>query len=115
MGRINSSVTMHLGEYRELNVSVQNSAGSAIDLSNVTSITWAMAQNENSTSLLTKSYPNNGIGIDTPANGIFTVVLSGVDTSSLSPGNYYHEAIYDLGGKTINALAGTIKLRPTII
>lgn len=115
MGKINSSITIQAGEYRELDVAVQNSAGSAIDLSSVTAIDWAMASTDRSTPVLTKSYPGSGIRIDTPANGIFTVVLSGVDTRNLLPGNYYQEAAYNLGGKTINTLVGTIRLRPTII
>lgn len=115
MGKINSSITMQAGEYREINVAVQNSSGAAIDLSSVTLIKWALAQTDRSAPLVVKSYPASGIRIDNPVNGIFTVVVSGVDTRSLTPGNYYQEAFYDQSGRTVNALVGTVRIRPTII
>lgn len=114
MASINSSLTVYQGEYKEILVTVQNSANQAIDLTNVRLIKWALSETEQSAVLLQKSFPASGI-THGGSNGIYTIVLSGVDTESLTPGVYYHEAQYDLGGKTVTSIVGSIRIRPTII
>jgi hypothetical protein len=115
MGNINSFVSMSQGEYKEILVQVQNSAGQPINISGITAINWAMALTENDAPILTKSYPGSGILLSDPTNGYYSIILSGIDTTAVSPRTYYQTARYDLNGKTIESLVGTVRIRPTII
>lgn len=105
----NSFFTIYKGEYKEVVVSVQ------LDLTNARLIKWCLsAEDDDTTALLTKSYPASGI-IHSGSGGTFTIVLSGVDTTSLTPGLYVQRAYYDLNGKTVESVVGTVRIRPTII
>jgi hypothetical protein len=115
MTTANAAVTMMAGNYHEILVTVQNTVGNAIDLTNVRIIKWSLAVNENSDPVLEKSYPASGINLTDPTAGQFTIVLSGVETANITPRVYYQEANYDLYGKTVTALVGTLRIRPTII
>ncbi len=108
-----ANLMMFQGEYKSITVGVEVD-GVAVDLTNVDSIDWVMGVNENADASLTKTL-GDGIELTNAANGQFAIVLSGVDTSSLTPGVYYHQATYDLNGQTVQAIAGTIRIRPAII
>lgn len=102
--------------YHEIDITVVNSLGVAIALTDVGVIKWAMALDENNpTTLLEKSYPASGILLTNAGAGVFTVVISGVDTSGLGGGTYYQECKYQMYGQEVPTVKGTIKIDPTII
>lgn len=102
------------GEYRVITVNVTQDS-SPVDLSTASLIKWSVAQNERSNPVLTKSYPASGITIPSPEDGQFLIQIDSDDTSGLDPGLYYHEAIYVIDDRKIVAIAGALRIRPTII
>lgn len=106
--------SMIAGEYRALNVTVQQD-GLTVNLSGVQYVDWALAVNERSEPLFRKSYPTSGVLLSDPTNGVFTVEIDREDTAELEPGIYYHQAQYVINDQTITAFVGTVRIRPTII
>lgn len=103
------------GDYKSLAITVEDD-GSAVDLTNVTTIHWSVAATDAASGvLLQKSYPASGITLTDAANGVIAVVVSGVDTSNLAAGTYFQQLRYDLNAQTKTPRVGTIKIRPLVI
>jgi hypothetical protein len=83
MAALNQDFTKYRGDEFVLQFSVID----VVDLTGYTA-SWKMAVDENSTALVTKSSPSNGI------NFISNTILVEIDksnTNSLAEGKYYHE------------------------
>lgn len=109
MGKENQDFTTWKGNYRLINFYIS-------DVSTVTGGTaeWAMSlSNTGSTIILKTSVASTGI---TLSGKYVTVTLEPYDTSSLSPGLYYHELrLVDVVGQPTTPAIGTITLKPVII
>jgi len=102
--------------YKEIDITALDASGTAIDITNITLIKGGMAPHENASEvLLEKSYPASGIVLKDAGNGVYTVVISGVDTTDQGGDTYFQQSYNDDGGQIIVDMKGTIKIDPIII
>jgi len=107
---LNEDRAIFQGDDETLRVTVENENRETVDISGASSIEYGIF--DDSGSQLSKSL-NSGISITDGANGVFEVLISSGDTSSLS-GDFRHEAeIVD--GDTSTLFQGKIKIRETDI
>lgn len=104
---------MHAGNTRNLNYTVKDRTGAAVNLTGA-SITWRMAAARDGAALVSKS-TSSGITVTSAANGLFTVALAAADTATLEPGTYWHQAtVTDGSGNVVTILTDTMQILPLI-
>lgn len=101
------------GDFLEIEVTVRNEAGSPVDISDCTSIRYAISalskqQGPTGDALLTKSL-GSGVAITNGPAGIFIVTIDSGDTDAMA-GTYYHEAEIIDEGKVSTVFTGTISI-----
>ncbi|HMN10729.1 MAG TPA: BppU family phage baseplate upper protein [Bellilinea sp.] len=105
----NQNFEMYSGDTHHLDITVKNSNGMPVDLTGA-SITWAL-YDQAGTIQVTKT-SESGISLTDPANGVFRVTLSPIDTDTLA-GKYRHEAeITDVLGQVGTVTRGTATIKP---
>lgn len=106
------------GNDKQLNVTVLDENGSAVDLSGAT-IVWAVAINEKSKSRIFEYTSPTNITITDATVGKFRIDVQASDTEPLSIGrietSYYHEARMLVGGKKTTVMIGTITVLGNVI
>lgn len=113
MTATNQNFSMYAGDHATIRVTVTDSdAGGYKNIANAT-IKWGVYDEEGGTLILQKTTAT-AITITDGLNGAFTVALVPADTSTLTPGIYYHEAeITDEGGNVNTVLTGEYTLNPS--
>jgi len=110
--------SMHSGDDRVLEVTINDSAGSAVDISTAT-ITWALSRisttavEPKGAALLTKTLGAGVTLIDGP-NGRCDVALVEADTDDLA-GSFYHEMQIVISGDTSTVMYGTVTIKKDLI
>jgi len=108
-----NDVTLHSGDTLTLEVTVNDSSGSAVDLTAAT-FTWAMSKKSNSAvaprgaALLTKALAS-GVTLIDAATGRIDITLDPADTESLA-GTYYHELQMTDTGVVSTVLYGSVTI-----
>ena len=114
MTAINQNYTQHLGDSKDLVFSVFDSDGSPITtfLSGVSASKFVIKQYANSSENKVSKTLGSGITVNSGA-GTVTVALSSSDTSSLQPGEYYHELRIQTSSITATIATGTVVFKPS--
>ncbi len=87
-----SHLSVSRGDAKEYQVTVQDSAGTIIDLTNYTAKFTVRLNPLDTTAVIAKTTPSgSGIEITNPTGGILKIILSGTD-STIDPKKY----VYDL-------------------
>ena len=111
-----SDVTMYVGDYKILDISVVDENGAAVDVTNF-SIRWGMSKSVSRAKLIEKTNDyDGGIILVSGAPDKFQVIIEETDTEGFRSGDYYHEAeITDVGGHPSTVMSGTFTLLPTLL
>lgn len=111
MTAISQDFTIYAGNDVTPIFSLTNAAGTPIDISSVTEITWTAQRDLSSAAVLTKLKSTGGIVFVTDGtNGQFKVIISSGDTASLDD-FYIHEAtITDSSNKTSTVATGRLQV-----
>jgi len=109
MGKINQNFTMWKGNYREVNFFIEDISS----LDNCSAV-WACSLTVETTAIITKS---SSLSTQITLSGkMVTVILNPADTSTMSPGNYYHELrLVDASGNPSTPAIGTMELKGVLI
>ena len=113
-----SSISMHSGDTRVLEITVVDENQAAVDLS-AADVTWALSKKAadevlpKGSALLTKVV-GNGIAIVDAVTGRADVTIDPSDTEALA-GDFYHELQVVLGGAVSTVLYGTVTIVKDLI
>jgi hypothetical protein len=101
--------SMTRGDTKLIDVSVTEiSDGSATTISGAT-INWKATKSHRSSAVISKATGGSGIAIT--GTNTFRITLNAADTSSLTPGDYYHEAQVSFSdGEVATVLKGVMTL-----
>ena len=101
---------IHAGDDQAVMVTVKDEAGSVVDISGATEITWILKRSEgSSTDTLTKSKTGGGITITDGPGGVFEITVTSSDTAALQ-GLYYHKAVVTLASGKTTVLTGVVSV-----
>lgn len=108
---------MTAGDTKLIDVSVTEvSNNNPTDISSAT-IAWKVTRSlrPSATVSISKS-TSSGISITSGSGGTFRITLNAADTSSLTPGDYYHEAQVSFSdGEVATVLKGIMTLEPGLV
>lgn len=113
MTQIDQNVVMWQGDDHQIDFTVTDSAGAAVNIASASAIQWVLAASDTSAALVSKSLVS-GIGITNGPAGQFRVTLVPADTTALA-GNYYHEARVTISGVTSTVAVGEFVIHPTVL
>ncbi|WEK53335.1 MAG: hypothetical protein P0Y55_12145 [Candidatus Cohnella colombiensis] len=100
---------MFAGDSIQIEVAVTDK-GEAVYLTGTT-IKWALKRSVLKTANVALKTTASGIELTDPTDGKFQVTLNAIDTVSLKPGYYYHEAeITDASGNVSTIMTGTVAI-----
>ena len=108
-----NDITLHSGDSLKLEVTVNDSAGTALDVTNATFI-WALSKKDGSAiaprgaAILTKALAS-GVVINDGPTGRADITLDPADTTALA-GVYYHELQVTLGGNVSTVFYGSVTI-----
>jgi hypothetical protein len=108
--------TMTAGDDKSITVYVTDqTTGAAVDITSAT-IAWKATKSLRTTAVISKT-TSAGITITSGSGGIFTIALTPSNTSSLTPGDYRHEAQITFSGSGLVAtvLKGIMTLEPGLV
>lgn len=114
MTATNQNSTMYAGDHATIRITVTDSdnGGAAKNIAGAT-IKWGVYDEEGGILILEKTTAD-AVTITDGLNGICTVALVPADTSTLTPGIYYHEAeVTDADGNVNTVLTGEYTLNPS--
>jgi hypothetical protein len=109
--------TLYQNDDVTIQVTIRDENGDLVDVSGASAAQWIMRKYAGSTTAsITKTLAAAEIDVATSgASGIITIDILSADTTSLSPGEYYHELrITDAAGGDSTILVGHVNLKPTI-
>lgn len=90
---------------------VLNAAGTAVDISTSSNITWTLSRNAETATVLTKTKAAGQISFVTNgADGKFQVSLLKTDTAALSGYYFYTAAVLDAGGNPTTVATGRMQV-----
>lgn len=110
--------SMTVGDTKLLDVSVTEVSDGTPTVITSATIAWKATKSLRpaATVSISKSTGGSGITITSGSGGTFRVTLDPSDTSSLTPGDYYHEAqITFSGGEVATVLKGIMTLEPGLV
>lgn len=107
--------TITAGDTKLIDVSVTEvSDGSATVITGST-ISWKVAKSLRTAASITKT-TSSGITITSGSGGTFRITLNASDTSSLTPGDYYHEAQITFSDNEVaTVLKGIMTIEPGLV
>jgi len=113
-----SSISMHSGDTRKLQVTIVDESSAAVDLTSA-SIIWALSKKAadevlpRGSAIVTKSI-GDGITVIDAVTGRVDILIDSADTASLA-GDFYHEMQLTLGGSVSTVLYGTVTIVKDLI
>jgi hypothetical protein len=113
----NTEITMTAGDDKSIVVYVTDPAtGAAVDITSA-AVSWKVTKSLRSTAVISKATSGSGIAITSGSGGIFTITLAPSNTSTLTPGDYYHEAQITFSGTGLVAtvLKGIMTIEPGFV
>jgi len=103
------------GDTKLIDVSVtEQSDGTPTTITSST-IAWKVAKSIRTSAVISKTTAS-GISITSGSGGTFRITLDAADTSSLDPGDYYHEAqITFADSEVATVLKGIMTIEPGLV
>ena len=104
---------LHAGDDFNIDVTVNDSDGTAVDITGAT-IIFGLSLVARGETILDKD-TTNGITITNGPSGLFRIALLAADTANLIPRKYYYEIKVVLSGVRDTVLFGPFDLRDSIL
>jgi len=105
---------LYAGDSKDIVVTVTDSNGAAVNLTNFT-IFWKLTLLPTSSTALISKAVGTGIVKTNPSGGIFTVTITNTDTATLA-GCYYHEAkIVDGSSNEFTVTSGRAIIHSSVV
>jgi hypothetical protein len=104
------------GDTKLIDVSVTEQSDGTPTVITGAAISWKVAKSIRSTAVISKATSGSGISITSGTGGTFRITLDAADTSSLNPGDYYHEAqITFADSEVATVLKGVMTIEPGLV
>jgi hypothetical protein len=110
---MDANFEMFRGDTRTLTVTIKDRfTGAVVDLTGA-SIAWRMAKTADMGNSLTMSKSvGSGITVASPTSGVAVVTINPTDTSTLIPGDYYHDlTVTDASARVVTVLSGRARIK----
>jgi hypothetical protein len=109
MTAVNQNFSMTAGDSKNVVITVSNDEGIALNLTGA-SVKWALKKRVTSTENELYKTNTDGITITDAANGVITIKLVPVDTTTLN-GTYHHECeVTDANGNVSTVTVGSASI-----
>lgn len=107
------NISIYAGDDVELNITVYDSAGSALDITGLSAAQWIMKRYAGSTTAEITKTLGGGVTVVSAADGTMKVSINSADSVSLTSNFYYHELrIQDSNSDYTTVMTGTVTLNP---
>lgn len=108
--------SMTAGDTKLIDVSVTETDGTPTTITSAT-IAWKVTKSIRPTATVSISKStSSGISITSGSGGTFRITLDASDTSSLAPGDYYHEAQITFSDNEVaTVLKGIMTIEPGLV
>lgn len=106
-----TTLKMRKGDENSFAVTVRDSAGTVVNLTGLSSLTWVVTTGADDSVALISLSVGDGLTVTDAVNGLVTISIVESRTTSLAAGYYHHKMVaQDAAGVTQTVLRGTYHL-----